>query len=205
MSLRHVGLRLTLTMVESVRWRRLRWRLRGAWLGPAFVVLCVIDAVVLARLPFQGEGGDLYGALIAAGFINLVAVILLAPLGGLLVRRARPDLPRLIARDYGGTAALLAVLGVLVAGGLAHRGELEAERADLAAVRVAVARWVEAEEPHFRAGLGAISTLRLEPEHYRACVFGPEELPICLFVNTDQSPAGVRRDPARDPNEALTP
>ncbi len=204
MSLRHGGLGLTLTMVESIRWRRLRWRLRGAWLGPAFVTLCVVDAVVLARLPFQGEGGDLYGALIAAGFINLVAVILLAPLGGLLLRRVRPDLPRLIAREYGGTAALLIVLGVLIAGGLAHRAELTAERADLVAVRVAVERYVAAEEPRFRSGLASISTLRLEPEHYRACVFGPEELPICVFVNTDQSPAGVQRDPARDPNEALT-
>jgi hypothetical protein len=31
-------------------------------------------------------------------------------------------------------------------------------------------------------------------------VYGSEEDPICLFVNTDQSPAGVRRDPSRDPN-----
>src|SRR4051812_17810009 len=55
MSLRHARLGLTLTMVESVRWRRLRWRLRGAWQWPAFAVLTVVDALLVARLPFQGE------------------------------------------------------------------------------------------------------------------------------------------------------
>ena len=43
-------------MVESVRWRRLRWRLRGAWQWPAFIVLTLVDALLVARLPFQGEG-----------------------------------------------------------------------------------------------------------------------------------------------------
>jgi hypothetical protein len=53
------------------------------------------------------------------------------------------------------------------------------------------------------AGLGAIDSLRMEPEHYRACVMGSEQLPLCLFVNTDQSPAGVVRDPSREPNSLL--
>jgi hypothetical protein len=42
-------------MVESVRWRRLRWRLRGAWQWPAFVVLTVADAVIVARLPRESD------------------------------------------------------------------------------------------------------------------------------------------------------
>ena len=92
-------------MVESVRLRRLRWRLRGAWQWPTFVVLTVVDAVLLVRLPFQGEGADLFGALIVAGFFNVLAVALLAPLGGMLLRRRRRDLPFMIARDYAGDGA----------------------------------------------------------------------------------------------------
>ena len=55
-SVRHGGLSLTTTMVESVRWRRLRWRLRGAWQWPTFALLTVLDALLVARLPFQGDG-----------------------------------------------------------------------------------------------------------------------------------------------------
>ncbi len=70
-------------MVESVRWRRLRWRLRGAWQWPAFVALTAVDAVLIARLPFQGEGADVIGAALVATFFNLLAVALVAPFLGL--------------------------------------------------------------------------------------------------------------------------
>ena len=82
---------MTSPMVESLRWRRLRWRLRGAWQWPTFLALTVFDAVVISRLPFQGEGGDIVGATLAAGFFNLLAVALLAPLGGWVLRRRRAD------------------------------------------------------------------------------------------------------------------
>ncbi len=59
-------------MVESVRWRRLRWRLRGAWQWPTFAALTAIDALLVARLPFQGTGGDVVGAILLAGFLNLL-------------------------------------------------------------------------------------------------------------------------------------
>jgi hypothetical protein len=194
---------LTLTMVESFRLRRLRWRLRGAWQWPAFGLLTAVDAAVLAVLPFQGEGGDLYGAILVATLFNLLAVAVAAPLAGMIVRRRRRDLPALIARDYAGTAMLLAVTLALLAGGLVHRSALAGERADQRAVFTAVHDYVVNSAPRFVGGLSTMSTIRLENEHYRACVSGPDPRPICLFVNTDQSPAGVRRDPSRDPNERL--
>jgi hypothetical protein len=193
---------LTLTMVETVRWRRLRWRLRGAWQWPTFLVLTALDAALIARLPFQGEGADFWGAAIAAGFFNLLAIVLLAPLGGMLLRRRRPDLPRLIARDYAGTVALVLVTCGLVAGGLIHRGELRAQEREVAAVYVAVRAYVHATEPSFEPRLREMDALRLEPHRYRACVPGPK-YPLCFFVNTDQAPAGLRRDPARESNEDL--
>jgi hypothetical protein len=187
-------------MVESVRWRRLRWRLRGAWQWPTFIVLTVVDAVLVARLPFQGEGTDAMGAFLVAGFFNLLAVALLAPVFGWLLRKRRRDLPFMIARDYAGAVLLVAITCAIFAGGLVHRSAVLAERADERAVTRAVAMYIAHNAPRFVAGLGAIDSLRMEPEHYRACVMGSEQLPLCLFVNTDQSPAGVTRDPSREPN-----
>jgi hypothetical protein len=188
-------------MAGSVGWRRLRWRLRGAWQWPAFAVLTVVDALLLARLPFQGEGADAIGGLLLATFLNLFAVALPAPLVGWLLRRRRPDLPFFIARDYAGAALLVLVTGALLAGGLAHDSALADERADQRAVAAAVHQYVMTAAPRFAPGLQGVDTVRLEPEHYRACLYRPgEHLPLCLFVNTDQSPPGIQRDPTRSPN-----
>jgi hypothetical protein len=188
-------------MVESVSWRRLRWRLRGAWQWPVFAALTLVDAALLVWLPFQGEGADAAGALLLATFLNLFAVALAAPLVGWLLRRRRRDLPAFVARDYAGTALLAVVTCALLAGGLAHRPGLSAERSDRRAVALAVHGYVMTEAPRFGSGLEGVDVARLEPEHYRACVYGlGEHLPLCLFVNTDQSPPGILRDPSRSPN-----
>ena len=64
--------------VERLWWTRLRWRMRGAWQWPTFLVLTVVDGVVLSELPFYGAGpgGVLPGALLA-GFANLFCICLL--------------------------------------------------------------------------------------------------------------------------------
>lgn len=185
-------------MVDSLRWRRLRWRLKGAWQWPAFVALTVVDAAILVMLPFAGDGADAVGALLLATFFNLLAVALAAPLGGMLLRRVRRDLPRIVARDYMGTAALVAVTVALVLGGLAHRSGLAAEERNLRAVSAAVHTYLQARDPELATA--PIDTQRLEPDHYRACVPGHDGRPLCVFVNTNQTPAGVTRDPTRLPN-----
>jgi hypothetical protein len=188
-------------MVEPVWRRRLRWRLRGAWQWPTFAVLTLVDAALAAWLPFSGAGADAVGAFLLAGFVNLLAVALLAPFAGMTLRRRRPDLPFFIARDYAGTALLAVITCALLAGGLLHHSALTAERADREAVFVAVHKYLEAEAPAFAPYAGAMDTRLLEPDSYRACVYRPQEkLPLCFFVNTDQSPAGIKRDPARAAN-----
>src|SRR3954452_12723784 len=104
MSVRHGRLGLTTTMVDSVWRSRLRWRMRGAWQWPVFGLLTVADAVLIARLPFNAEGPDALGAILLAGFFNLLVAGVAAPLLGSLVRRRRRDLPMVVARDYAGTA-----------------------------------------------------------------------------------------------------
>jgi hypothetical protein len=184
-------------MVESVWRQRLRWRLRGAWQWPVFGLLTVVDAALAAWLPWTGEGADAIGAFLFAGFVNLLAVALLAPAVGLALRRRRRDLPFMIARDYAATGLLVFICCALVVGGVLHRSTLNARRADERAVFVAVHKYLLAEEPKLASAISTLDSRWLEPESYRACVFPAHEKPLCFFVNTDQSPAGIKRDPAR--------
>jgi len=190
--------------VERLWVSRLRWRLRGAWQWPAFGLLTLVDAILLTRLPFYGSGpGTLVGGLLVAAFANLLAVAVVGPLVGLRLRRRRPDLPKLIADDYAGTAVLALICLGFVVGGLLHRPALAAEREDVAAVAASTHDYVIAQAPGYREGLAAIDAMRIEEDLYRSCVPGPDpQRWLCLFVSTDQSPPGVTADPDRAPNGA---
>jgi hypothetical protein len=190
--------------VERLWWPRLRWRMRGAWQWPAFALLTLLDGVLLTELPFYDRGpGSLVAGVLLAGFANLLAVAIVAPLAGRRLRARRSDLPRLVADDYAGTIALTAVALALAVGGLLHRPAIAAERADVAAVAAATHEYVLAQAPAYRAGLPAIDAMRVEEDLYRACVPGPDpERWLCLFVTTDQRPAGVTVDGDRASNGA---
>jgi hypothetical protein len=186
-------------------WRRLRWRRRGAWQWPVFLALTVVDGIVLVLLPFYDPGpGGLFPALLLAGFANLVAVAVAAPLAGRLVRSVRRDLPRVVACDYAGTFLLAALAAGLVAGGLLHRPAAAAAEADRAAVLLSVHDYVVAQAPELGDQLPAADTVQLESQLYRACV--PRHRRgryLCLFVSTDQRPPGITRDRDEAPNIAV--
>ncbi len=187
--------------VESVWWPRLRWRMRGAYQWPVFALLTAADAVLMRVLPFHGDGPDALGAVLLAGFYNLALVGLAAPLVGRLLRRRRPDLPRLVANDYAGTWLLAIGAAVLLAAGLAHRSDTAAARASERAVSAAVHDYVVAQAPDWRGGLARTDAILLEPGLYRACVPGPDpRRALCLIVRTTQHPAGVTRDTEQTPN-----
>ncbi len=70
-------------MEERVWWTRLRWRLRGATMWPAFLVAVVVDTVLLRELPIAGDTApDVFAAVLLAFFFNLVVVAVGAPLAG---------------------------------------------------------------------------------------------------------------------------
>jgi hypothetical protein len=190
--------------VERLWWPRLRWRMRGAWQWPTFGALTLLDGVLLVELPFTGDGADnLLAGVLLAGFANLFAVAVVGPLAARRLRRRRPDLPKVVAGDYAGTAALVAVAALALLGGVAHRPALTAERDDLAAAVAATHDYVLAQAPGHRAGLASIDVMRIEPELYRACVPGRDPRRwLCVFVSTDQRPAGVTVDLDRAPNSA---
>ena len=182
--------------------RRLRWRMRGAWQWPTFFALTLLDAAVLTVLPFYGDGpGGFLPALLMSGFANLAAVAVLAPLCGRLLRRRRPDLPRLVAANYAGTA-LVALLAVAVlAGGVLHRPAVAAEESDRRAVVDSVHVFVATQAPGLRERLGSTDVMRVDEGLYRACVPKPQPRRwLCLFVSTDQAPPGITRDRDENPN-----
>ena len=189
------------------RLRRLRWRLRGAQLWPAFVGFTVLEMGLLHWLPLAGRRTGLLAALLLAGCLNIIAVALAGGLGGVVLRRRRPDLPKVVADNYAGTAALTAVAVVLLVVGLAHRPRVAGERAAVAAQSRAVARWVQANgDAVARAHIGAASTLRVDTDLYRTCVPGTDPRRwLCVFVRTDSSPPRVVRDPDRESNAAWNP
>ena len=56
-------------MRERVWWTRLRWRLRGATMWPAFLVAVVVDAVLLRTLPIAGDSApEPFGAVLLSWF-----------------------------------------------------------------------------------------------------------------------------------------
>ena len=188
-------------------WRsRVRWRFKGALLWPAFWLLTLLDALLLGQLPIAGDGGTAFvPALLLAGFFNLVAVAIVAPLAGALLRRRRRDLPRVVAFDHAGTALLLCVTAGLLVGGLIHRGELRENEHDLLVQRAAALEYMrEQAPPEYRRSLPATTTIKMEDELFRTCTPGDDpDRWFCVYVATDTSPPGVTADANRESNDSL--
>jgi hypothetical protein len=193
-------------MGEALWQSRLRWRLRGAMLWPAFVAAVVVQALLLDLLPIAGDDGPgLFAAVILAGFVNLFVVAVAAPLAGRWLRRRRPGMPSEIATDRAG-AALLAAVCVAIAGlGLLHHSSVQDARDDLGAQAASARRFVISQAPReYQANADHMDTVKQGDDLYRTCVAGNDpDRAFCVFVNTDQSPPGVTRDPDQRPNAAV--
>ncbi len=151
---------------------RLRWRRAGAWLWPAFVAFTLADAVIGHSLPPAGSTESLTAAGLLGLVLNLLGVLFLSRPLGWLMRRARRDLPTVVARDYGGTVVVLALTAVLVLAGIMHRPAIYAsERAMQDAIARAQA-WIGDRAPaEFRRNLQVVSVLAIQAGTiYRACV-----------------------------------
>ncbi len=183
----------------------MRWRLRGAWMWPTFAVLTLVDAVLIHTFPLAGEATGLVGGLLLGAFFNLLAVAVAAPLVAILVRRRRPDLPRVVAVDYVGTVLLLGVTATFLAIGLAHRSTILDSQDALALQAHAAGRYVAAQgAPDHRAHVHQMTTLQLEDQLFRTCVPGADpDRWLCLFVDTSTAPVGVTLDDSRESNASF--
>ena len=189
------------------RLRRLRWRLSGAWLWPAFVVVTLLEMALLHWLPIAGEGSRWIAALLVAGSLNVLAIAVLGGLGGVWLRRRRGDLPKVVADDYAGLAALAVVGLAFLVAGLVHRPQLAAEQAAFARQSQAVRLWVDAYANGFaRAHVSGADSVQVDRDLYRTCVPQPDPKRwLCLIVDTAHEPPRIKRDTSRESNASQNP
>ncbi|HEX8067215.1 MAG TPA: hypothetical protein VF520_11910 [Thermoleophilaceae bacterium] len=186
--------------------RRLRWRLIGAWRWPAFFVAVAIDGVLLHELPPVSTGMKLPVAFLLASFGNLALLAAADALARFAQsKRAERGIedPHLeVLLDRGGVALMaVGVVGVL-ASGLATRPLVVSETRATEENAREVRRWVLAHGgEEYRRNLETAQTTRLDEGYFRTCVSDDRRRRyLCLFVDTNEDPAKVVRDPSTEPN-----
>jgi hypothetical protein len=185
---------------------RLRWRLHGAWMWPTFIVLAVVDGALVSWRPIAGQSESPVAGWLLATFLSLVGIAVAAPLLGMLLRRIRPDMPKVVARDYAGTGVVVAVSAALLIAGLVHHATVVA---DQRALEDAVARaeaFIGDRAPAvFRANLGSADTYELQPPLiYRTCVSNPQRTrSYCVIVDRSKPFADSVRPSGSTPNQVL--
>jgi hypothetical protein len=188
---------------------RMRWRLRGAWMWPAFVVLAVADGIIGHLLPVAGNAESVVGGLIAGLFFNLLAVVVLGPLVGRLLRTRRRDLPLAIARDYGGATCIALVTVALLAIGAARQGSIVNERRVTRDAATRAAAWIGDHAPaRFQADASRLDTYVLVAGSiYRVCAgAGDDRSPhyFCVIVDERRPAAQSVRPAGSESNETLS-
>lgn len=151
---------------------RLRWRLRGAWLWPTFVVVTVLDGVIIHARPPAGAAQNLAGGIVIAMTINVISVLLFSQLFGRLIRRRRTDMPIEVARNYGGTAAISLITAIVLGAGLAHHPALTDEQHTLREAILRAEAFIGDRAPApFRAMADHTDTYTIQAgQIYRTCV-----------------------------------
>jgi hypothetical protein len=174
--------------MESGWWQRLRWRHRGAWLWPVFVAATVADAVLEHVRPPAGDTESVVSAALVGLVLNLLAVLLLSrPVGGLM-RRMKSDLPWVVARNYAGTSAVLAVSVGLLLAGLVHHSTVLANQSAMRDATVRAQAWIGTHaKSEFRRDVALADTYAIQPGSiYRTCVPGQNDRrTFCVIVRTD--------------------
>jgi len=171
---------------------RLRWRLRGAWLWPSFVVLSIVDAVVVSRLPIAGDSASFVGGWILGAVLSLLAIILLSRPLASVVRRVRPDMPVVVARNYAGALITLAVTLVLLGAGLVHRHTVTSDRAAMQDATARAEAFIGDHAPAaFQNDLNHLSTLPVQPpDVYRVCAANAAQTKFYCVAVTRHLPFG---------------
>jgi hypothetical protein len=185
---------------------RLRWRLHGAWMWPTFIVMTVLDGLLVHWRPIVGQTESAIAGWLLATFGSLAGIALLSPVLGFLLRRLRPDMPKVVARDYAGTGVVVAVSAALIGAGLVHHRTVTVDaRALEDAVARAEAFIGDRAPPEFRANLQSENTLEIQPPRlYRTCVTNADRSKTYCVVVDRSKPFGHSVLPAgSEPNQVL--
>ena len=168
---------------------RMRWRLRGAWLWPSFVVLTLADATMIHSLPLSGDSESWFGGWLLGSVLSLIGIVLLGNLCGRVVRRVRPDMPRVVARDYAGALITLAVSLALLAGGLIHQQVVSSDGAAMQDASSRAESYIGSHAPAtFQHDLRTLSVVPVEGTAiYRICAVDVTRTrDYCVIVNEAQ-------------------
>ncbi|HEY1595753.1 MAG TPA: hypothetical protein VGF74_10190 [Thermoleophilaceae bacterium] len=197
-------------MSSEVFWtRRLRWRLRGALMWPAFAIFTIADGLVLHYLPPNTTGVKLIPGIIIASFANL---FLIGAIANWITRRLvarerrvhtaerREPLPREVILDRTATILLSLAAAGLLAAGLGNRPVIVSETNATHEAAVRAEHFVLAHgTPQARANLQDANTKRLAAGYFRICVnLDNRAKAFCMFVDTNKNT--VVRDPDERPN-----
>jgi hypothetical protein len=190
--------------------RRLKWRLRGAWMWPTFAVLTLLEGVVMHKWPPTGfRINDVVIGVILALFANIFLVGVVAPwLARRLIERDRQGgrterFPPEIYLDRTATALLaIAAVGVLAAG-LANIRVSTAETDALKEAGDRAETYVNAHaDDEVKQRLNGANSARLGEGFFRVCVPRIDaRRQYCVFVDTRRDT--VRKDPSTLPNKSF--
>jgi hypothetical protein len=150
---------------------RMRWRLRGAWLWPSFVVLVLADGALESWRPVLSDHGSVVGGLLQGSILSLIGIAVLSPLLGWALRKVRADMPKVVARDYAGTAICLFTTCLLLAGGVIHHHVAVADQRALEDASATAEAYIGDHAPQrFIADLHSLSVDEVQPPQiYRVC------------------------------------
>jgi hypothetical protein len=186
---------------------RMRWRRRGAWLWPAFAAVTILDALIGHALPPSGDTQTLVGAGLVACFLNLLGIVLLGRPIGAILRRRRRDLPRIVARDYAGTAVIVIIGAVLLSAGLINRGSVIEHRQAKRDAIVRAQAWIGDHAPaEFRGQMTFVDTYAIEPGSiYRVCMPSRRSgaRTYCVVVSTRMPFAQSVKPDGYEPNSVF--
>jgi len=189
---------------------RVRWRLRGAWMWPTFVVITLLDGLIMWRLPPVGGGVDLIPAILISTFGNLAIIAVLAPWLARRTWKRRPAAepgapPRAqleVLIDRFGTGLLLATVVGVVAAGLAARptvvSETKESERNARAFRSFILRRGDDE---LIRNLETANTIELGDAFFRTCVARDDrERYFCTLIDASKDPPDIDVDPSAEPN-----
>jgi hypothetical protein len=190
---------------------RMRWRLRGAWMWPSFIVLTLLDGLLLHLLPPVREGIEIIPGILLATFGNL---ILIGAVGPWLARRmwkrreaAEPGAPPKaqleVLSDRIGTGLLVASVFGILAAGLAARPLIVVETDQRERGAKALEDFVNVHgSAELRRNLEASDTARLADGYYRSCIPHDDRRRwSCYFIDARKKRTTLVPDPSQLPNK----
>jgi hypothetical protein len=166
--------------MDGVALTRLRWRLRGAWMWPSFIVLTLLDGLALHARPIVGD----HDSFIAGWLLGFI------------------DMPKVVARDYAGAGVIVAATLALLGGGLAHHHVVTADQAALTDATARAEAYIGDHAPaRFISPLRSLDSYAVQsPTIYRICAAADQQSRnganfYCVVVNRSAPfGRGVRYD-----------